>query len=165
VGFSWSPQVVRDSPELGENPVNDRLLTGKRPDDDSSFAGYPDMLAVDATPNRQCIASLKSVDTVLHRAKGITRRLARVLVITIEGDEVFGHLNPFLCITSSHLDKAQQRIRSQAWTVSYLARIGFLPGRSGRYKHGLEGIVGEPDGLGQGFAVLVDHGGGITRCK
>ena len=36
------------------------------------------------------------------------------------------------------------------------------PERSGRYKDGLEGEVVEPDGLGEGLSVLVDHGDGLA---
>ena len=48
--------------------------------------------------------------------------------------------------------------RTLRWT-----RVGLPARRSGRYKYGLEGVVGEPDGPGEGGAVLVDHGDGVAR--
>ncbi len=41
--------------------------------------------------------------------------------------------------------------------------LGLPARRSGRCKHGLEGEVGEPDGPGEGLAVLVDHSDGLAR--
>ncbi len=49
-------------------------------------------------------------------------------------------------------------------TAACTANIAILSsGSSGRCKHGLEGVVGEPDGPGESPAVLVDHGDSLAR--